>query len=379
MVFDTIISQYDEHNEAILFLIDKFKPKKLVFIIDILNNNISEKSKNNYKKIFTNKEIIFEKNELGNRKSLENIITKYSNVLVNLSVGEKITSLLLLELALNFKIHSIYIDFINKKRYVFRDKCTIINNTLKDISLEDICALSGVEIVNESSALCEKEDIVEISKIILKNMFIWHSNKDTLYNTNIFKHNYKDITNIDIDTGKLDRNQQLLVDKSINYLKGINGIEYIKNRNIIAVKFKNSYLKSFLFKSGTWLEVITYFAVKNIKEIDEVRSGVVFSWGGNATEVKNELDVIAIKDSVLICISCKDSSKYDEDALNELSIYSQRLGGKDTVKILVASKKPDKITVMKRAEEMNIKLIIIEKDINIFQKSIEKVINGYIK
>ena len=28
-------------------------------------------------------------------------------------------------------------------------------------------------------------------------------------------------------------------------------------------------------------------------------------------DVKNELDVVAVKDSILICISCKDSKKYD--------------------------------------------------------------------
>ncbi|ETJ28948.1 hypothetical protein Q604_UNBC16505G0001, partial [human gut metagenome] len=33
-------------------------------------------------------------------------------------------------------------------------------------------------------------------------------------------------------------------------------------------------------------------------------------------KVRNELDVLAVKDSVFICISCKDSEKYDEDALN---------------------------------------------------------------
>ncbi len=34
MLFDKIISQYDEHNEALLFLIDKFPINKIIFIID---------------------------------------------------------------------------------------------------------------------------------------------------------------------------------------------------------------------------------------------------------------------------------------------------------------------------------------------------------
>lgn len=105
-----------------------------------------------------------------------------------------------------------------------------------------------------------------------------------------------------------------------------------------------------------------------IKEVDEVKSGLIFSWGKDAREIKNELDVVAIRDSVLICISCKDSDKYDEDALNELNVYSDRLGGKDTIKILVATKEPTKTTVRKRAQEMGIKLIILDKDINKFKK-----------
>ena len=67
--------------------------------------------------------------------------------------------------------------------------------------------------------------------------------------------------------------------------------------------------------------------IKDIKEIDEVKSGVEFFWSNEYKYVKNELDVVAIKDSVLICISCKDSDKYDENALNELEVHSYKLGG----------------------------------------------------
>ncbi|MCR4944955.1 MAG: DUF1887 family protein, partial [Clostridium sp.] len=114
--------------------------------------------------------------------------------------------------------------------------------------------------------------------------------------------------------------------------------------------------------------------------VDEVRCGVLFSWGINVQNVKNEIDVIAIKDSVLICISCKDSDKYDENALNELSIYSERLGGKDSLKILVAAKKPEKITIVERAKEMNIHLVVLEdNNINYLEKKLRQIVNENIK
>lgn len=76
----------------------------------------------------------------------------------------------------------------------------------------------------------------------------------------------------------------------------------------------------------------------------------------------------------MLCISCKDSDKYDEDALNELEVYSNRLGGRHCIKILVATKKPIKKSVIDRAKEMNINLVIVDKDINKFRKEISMII-----
>lgn len=380
MIFDKIISQYDEHSEEILFLIDKFKANKIIFIIDNKKRNKIKTNEKIYKKVFNNKEVAFEVIEDYSIDGLENILKRNSEALVNLSGGDRIISLLLLNIAMELSMQSIYIDFINKKRYVFKDKCRVINSEMKDTSLQEVFYLSGADVVNESTELCDKKDVIEISQKILSNIDVWHKYKHILYDNSIFKHNAKDVENIDIDIRNIDKNQLILLNKSIEYLVSINGIDISKNQNLIHTKFKKSYLKGVLFKSGTWLEVITYLAVKNIKEIDEVRSGVLFSWGVNADIVKNEIDVIAIKDSVLICISCKDSNKYDDDALNELSIYSERLGGKNVVKILVATKKPQKVSVIQRAKEMDINLVILkESSINYLQNSLRVIINEKIR
>ena len=380
MIFDKVISQYDDHSEEILFLIDKFKINKIIFIIDKKKLNKIKTNEEVYKKVFYNKEVVFEVIEDYSIDSLEDILKRNGESLVNLSGGDRIISLLLLNIATELSMQSIYIDFINKKRYVFKDKCRVIHSEMKDTSLKEVFYLSGAEVVNESTELCDKKDVIEISQKILANIDVWHKYKHSLYDNSIFKHNAKDLDNIDINTRNINKDQLALLNKSIEYLVSINGIDVSKNQNLIHVKFKKSYLKGVLFKSGTWLEVITYLAVKNIKEIDEVRGGVLFSWGINAEIVKNEIDVIAIKDSVLICISCKDSDKYDDDALNELSIYSERLGGNNVVKILVATKKPQKVSVIQRAKEMDINLVILEESsINYLQNSLRIMINEKIR
>ncbi len=52
---------------------------------------------------------------------------------------------------------------------------------------------------------------------------------------------------------------------------------------------------------------------------------------------------------MLICVSCKDSKKYDEVALNELNVYSEQLGGENVIKILVATHPPIKSSISKKS------------------------------
>lgn len=366
MIFETIVSQYDKHNEVILLLFKKFKPKKLVFTIS--NKDEGLEVLDNYKAIFPKTKIIFEVIKEGNINDIENVISKYDSMLINLVGGERINALMLFKLALERNIQSIYVDLLGKIRYVFKDNVRVIDKALDDLYLDDIIEISGAKIVHDSSEICNKPIIINLCEIILKRIDLWHQYKQRLYDNNTFIHNYKDCYKVTINKDKLNLEELDLVNKSIDYLHKLNGLEFREDDEEIKVTFKNDYLKGFIFKSGTWLEVLTHMITNEIKEVDEVKSGLIFSWGKDAREIKNELDVVAIRDSVLICISCKDSDKYDEDALNELNVYSDRLGGKDTIKILVATKEPTKTTVRKRAQEMGIKLIILDKDINKFKK-----------
>jgi hypothetical protein len=52
-------------------------------------------------------------------ESIKMILEKYKNVLVNLTRGEKLDSLILSRAASELNIDSIYVDLVNKKRYIF--------------------------------------------------------------------------------------------------------------------------------------------------------------------------------------------------------------------------------------------------------------------
>lgn len=371
MKFNLLINQLDEHNEVGLLLAQKYKVKSVV----MLYKNKEKKKLDKFKELyidFNNIEVIDELIDEDNYDNLKNIISKYKEkeIIINLTGGNRITSLIMLKIAIELNIQCVYVDLLKKRRYIFDKEYRIIEQPLEDISISDVIHLSGSNITLDSTSLAEKSDIQEFTKVILSNLDIWHKYKQKLYDNNIFKHDYKDTSRISINKCLVESEELKLIYNILNYLREKNEVEFIEDKDNIEVLFKNDYLKWFIFKSGTWLEVLTTLVVQSIEDIDEVKSGLTFYWGDDLKRVRNELDVVAIRDSVLICISCKDSDKYDEDALNELQVYSERLGGKNAIKILVATKQPVKKTVLDRAKEMNINIVTLDKNIDIFKKAL---------
>ena len=371
MKFNLLINQLDEHNEVGLLLAQKYKVKSVV----MLYKNKEKKKLDKFKELyidFNNIEVIDELIDEDNYDNLKNIISKYKEkeIIINLTGGNRITSLIMLKIAIELNIQCVYVDLLKKRRYIFDKEYRIIEQPLEDISISDVIHLSGSNITLDSTSLAEKSDIQEFTKVILSNLDIWHKYKQKLYDNNIFKHDYKDTSRISINKCLVESEELKLIYNILNYLREKNEVEFIEDKDNIEVLFKNDYLKGFIFKSGTWLEVLTTLVVQSIEDIDEVKSGLTFYWGDDLKRVRNELDVVAIRDSVLICISCKVSDKYDEDALNELQVYSERLGGKNAIKILVATKQPVKKTVLDRAKEMNINIVTLDKNIDIFKKAL---------
>lgn len=375
MEFNTLITQQDDHNEINILLAEKFKIKNLIYIILPKDKNKIEVIDKLFKEKMPNCLVKHEITELGDINKLRSIIIENKNALVNLSGGETVNSLLLLKLSSELKIQSIYVDLANSKRYIFTDNYRVVKRSLKDMTIDEVIKSAGATITQDSSDLSSKDEIVEITNIILNNISIWYENKQKLYDKNTFIHNYKDTAKVIVNKGTLNNEEIQLVKKSLKYLKRIEGLTYYEEGDKINIEFTNNYLKGFLFKSGTWLEVVTHLAMKEIAQVDETRSGVVFNWSNDSINVRNELDVISIKDSILICISCKDSEKYNEDALNELQVYSERLGGENAIKILVATRPPLKEIIVHRAKEMGIALVIIDNDISKFKNNLAEIIN----
>lgn len=374
-MYDLLVTPIDEHNDSIVILIKKYKFNKVIVLVndnckDILKENIIRVSNEN------NSEVEFIKSKIDDVSLLNKLKESYNNILLNLTGGERIQSLNLLNFSINNKIESIYIDILGKKKYIFGKNNEKVNEHLLDLNIEDMIKASGNEILEDSSDLIKERYILDIAKIIYENIELWNKYKKRLYDINIFSHFYGDTKKVVINQKLLEKDEIELLEKIIKWAVNKKLIEVKREFDKTIVSFKDKYLKGFIFKIGTWLEVLTEYVVKSIDVVDQVKSGVVFTWNKNDENLKNELDVVAIKDSNIVVISCKDSEKYNEIALNELKVYSERIGGDKSKKILVATKPPIKESIMDRAKEMGINIIILDKDLNKFKEDLEKAINN---
>lgn len=371
-----LVNLFDRHNQGNLLAIDKLKPNRVIYVIDKEIDNsfkgIKAYEQNMYPKVKFENYVIDEGDVFDIKNILRNLNIK--DTVINVTGGKRIYSLVLLNEALNLGFKTIYVDVLNKIIYEFG--YNVIKNKFEfiDLSMDNMLKLAGTNLVTDSTILSEKNDIVAITKKIYENLDLWYKYKQKLYDKKIFIHDCYKTNKLYIKLDSLSFEQRKLLNSCLVYLKENKCIDYASICNEIEVCFLKDYIKSFIFKSGTWLEVLTNIIVREITEVDEVKSGVIFLWKECSKRIRNELDVLAVKDSVFICISCKDSEKYDEDALNELEVYSNRIGGNIVKKILVATKFPCKHSIIERARAMNINLIVLDKDINKFRNSIKSVI-----
>ena len=377
-MIDILINKVDEHNESNILATQEFNPSTVYFIKDKDSEEKMKTLKLYYEKNFPKIKIEEFSVEEGDKEGLEKIIKniKDKNVLINLTGGNKINSLILLELCIRENLIALYIDIKKKVMYEFKESIIIHKKTFEDLEIDDIVKASGGKIVEDSSELCNKKDLIYFAEKISSNLELWHKYKQQLYDASIFEHDSMEQQRIYIHTKALENEEVNLLDKILLKLKEMKEINYKKQDDKITVNFNNDYLKAFIFKSGTWLEIETNKLINKIEEVDEAKNGVMFLWNDANQSVRNELDVVAVKDSVPIFISCKDSDKYNEMALNELNVYASKFGGENSYKILVATKEPIKSPVKIRAKEMGINLIIFDGNEEKFIKEVKKIINN---
>ncbi|WP_238906308.1 DUF1887 family CARF protein [Clostridium sp. YIM B02506] len=381
MNYDFFISSLDDHNQESILLSEKIKPKEVIYICENEEKSINrlEALKEFYKEKFP--KIIFNSIIIKNINLKEIIgeLEKYlkKKCIVNLSASDKILNIILMHICEVYNLEGICLD-IEKGRVleVINGQIFMNKHSDMDLDIDEIIESFGGSILVESTDIDNSEVIRKISHTIANNLDKWESLKYRLYDKRIFMVDEIDSRIMRINLEFLTNEEKSICTSTLKFLREYEQLSYSEKSENITVEFKNDYIRSFIFKSGSWLEAYVKDVISEIKQIDEVKSGVVFLWNDERARIKNEIDVMAIKDSTLICISCKDSAKYDDVALNELNVYSEKVGGDNIKKILVATKEPLKTSMFSRAKEMDINIVIFDGNREKFKKSLEAVVKG---
>lgn len=381
MNYDFFISSLDDHNQESILLSERLKPKEVIYICENEEKSINRLRalEDFYKEKFPNiifNSIIIKSIDL---KEIVGELEKYlkKKCIINLSASDKILNIILMHICEIYSVEGICLDIEKSMILNFKSGQILINgHDDMDLDIDEIIESFGGSILVESTDINSSEIIKKISHTIANNLEKWESLKYRLYDKRIFSVDEIDSNIMRINLEFLTNPEKDICMATIKFLKEYRQLEYREESGVITAEFKNDYIRSFIFKSGSWLEAYVKDVISEIKQIDEVKSGVIFLWNDERVRLKNEIDVMAIKDSTLICISCKDSAKYDDVALNELSVYGEKVGGENTKKILVATKEPLKASVFSRAKEMDINIVIFDGNREKLKKSLEMVVKG---
>lgn len=190
-------------------------------------------------------------------------------------------------------------------------------------------------------------------------------------------------------------------DKEIRLIFESDFLDILRNRGIIrrlersqdevSFEYRNRNVKSMLTKAGLVLELAVALTAYELRGDDgkkvynDVVSGVYIDWDGELNprgeaDVANEIDVMLMKNTVPVFISCKNGS-VDVNELYKLSQVAERFGGRYAKKVLVASNlektgmAAEYIRV--RAKDMNIR--IVEDFDTADKKEIERVFKTFHK
>ncbi len=299
-----------------------------------------------------------------------------------------------------------YRDRIQCHRFNFKNStitdCDSDGNVAKaesfDISIEENILLYGGKISSDEKSInfvfdddfnCDVEKIWNISKEDQKR---WNSASGTI----------GDILMLCNKSSGLDvRFERALAEDEVKrtgnyyglndyFLKRLEENELIFSLVLgdeISFRFKNEAVKNAISTPGKMLEIAVASKISAIKDNDgnklynDVKVGVLIDWDtdeSDAASTLNEIDVLAMKDTIPVFISCK-SGLFDTNELYKLKSVASRFGDDYAKCVLVATsmerlKNNDKY-IRSRADDMKIRIIddfdtMEESEINRVLKSI---------
>ncbi len=370
MKCNTLVNILDNFNDDVAYMSKFINPKKVINIAH--KGDISEDILTDMRRFLTKKldgiQIIEVSYNTPYR--LQKILGQYmdEHTIINISSGNNLSSAIAYEAMLKYNSSMIYMDVSEEKVYKINAKgIKTIDYHHARFGVKDYISITGGKIVTDETIDYMADDYYRMLLIILEHYDLWIGTKDYIRNHTLSQTDER----IDIAPSEYNEHIKELFSEFIK----VGCVKEIREEaDRLIMIFKNDNIRKYIL-SGIWLEHFTYNIVKEHSKVCDVRTGVRFLWDEDKAEVENELDVIAVAGTQLICISCKDTRRYNSGSLNELDIYSEQIGGSSVKKILVATKPSKGQYVDERAEKMGIKILVFDGDVDKFKAQIDEIID----
>lgn len=267
-----------------------------------------------------------------------------------------------------------------------------------DITAEDQISIYGGELVTDPGCelytypwqfsrdfICDIESMWEICR---KDPRLWNAHIGTLGNICEAFSSERDIAvAFDRDAAKAEMKKKgdpyAFVPGIMYSLRKHGLIRDLVLQETVSFTFKNEQVKRCLTVAGQILELAIAQRLRSITDKDgsplynDVRVGVVIDWDGEeeneAYRTINEIDILAMKGSIPVFISCKNGY-FDANELYKLSAVAERFGNEYARTVLVTtelSQTDERAKYLRaRAKDMNVRFV--EDPDSMTEKELEK-------
>lgn len=328
LVSDQVIPNY--------LAVMKFRPHNIycLFTEEVRFIRTMENLNNSIGKMLPDTNIFIRRTESLNATTsyeiCKDIISQHGgeNTIINATAGTKPMSFGALQAGLEMDAGIIYVDtrqgiLLNtgRRNITFRD-----GSRLPRLSVQNFINLCGAEIKSEDTKMVEEHTgiLKKYVNSVFRNMDDWRALHFRFSNTD---------TSRPINGLLLDELKEYGIIRSYSMNSGG---RLTKQDGDMCTNYKN------VIKEGTPLELAIYFWAKEIPEVVDVKTSLEFYWSrAKLIPPDNELDVVLSCQSRLTIISCK-MGNWDVEALDELEVYGELLGGTFVNKILVCYSEPKK-------------------------------------
>jgi hypothetical protein len=376
-IMATIVSLVSDQIAPIILGALHYKPSHMVFI-----RSGSEKYAQNVERIcgYLKQELAFTYEEhIVDPYNFENVLAKMRGLsasfadkpfLCNITGGTKVMALAAFQAMNERGMRSFYIDTDNSRLMTFQETKVEAEPFDPRLTVDDFVNIIGATIDSEQTPWFQNDKrLAALGNLIFRHHQEWQQ-------TNRYFHavqRYFPTESLEVSAPFqfTDPNGKIRIRPDIVLLQELNRLNLVTNLRLkgrhVEFRYADQTAKMMLFSLGLWLEYHVYETIVRLQEqgvlhTDDLRAGVVLNWDAaepSEHPVVNEIDVMVTKGSKLFCISCKAGDIKDTaKVLNEIELYSRRLGGIYYYPALVLVHPPNRL-MRKRAELTNVKLFVL--------------------